>query len=116
MIQRGLGWFAAAAGLVASLVIIENIYQMYWLSQSSQPSAQMSLTLLLQLYPVLFGMRLMVLTLGTAGLTVAVFWYYRKKKRTSELLVPAYVALLFVLVGEIVGRFLFYATHVRLGI
>jgi hypothetical protein len=32
------------------------------------------------------------------------------------LILPVYLACMFVLIGEILGRFPFYATHVRIGI
>jgi anaerobic dimethyl sulfoxide reductase subunit C (anchor subunit) len=116
VIHYAMKWFAALVGFLALLVIAENFYQLYALSQKNLPSAMVSLELLQQLYPVLLGMRLMALTLGAAGLIVSVYWYFPKVKHTSDLLAPAYVTLLLILIGEILGRFLFYATHVRLGV
>jgi DMSO reductase anchor subunit len=34
----------------------------------------------------------------------------------QSLLLPVYLSCLLILVGEIIGRFLFYATHIRVGI
>jgi anaerobic dimethyl sulfoxide reductase subunit C (anchor subunit) len=116
VIQKTLGRLAAASVIMASLVIAENAYQLLLLSQSSLETAQASLRLLLQLYPALLGMRMVAMILGVAGMAGAVYWYFRHGKPASDLLVPAYLTLLFVMVGEILGRFLFYATHVRLGV
>jgi anaerobic dimethyl sulfoxide reductase subunit C len=116
VIQKTLGKLVFASVIMAFLVIAENVYQMYSLNQSSLATAQASLRLLLQLYPALLGMRIVTMLLGVAGMAGAVYWFSRHGKPTSDLLVPAYITLLFVMVGEILGRFLFYATHVRLGI
>ena len=116
VIRYAMKGFAALVGFLALLVIAENFYQLYMLGKNSLPSATVSLELLLQLYPVLLFMRLMALTLGAVGLIVSIYWYFPKLEHTSDLLAPAYVTLLLILIGEILGRFLFYATHVRLGV
>jgi DMSO reductase anchor subunit len=79
-------------------------------------TAQMSLLLLLQLYPALFIMRLVSLILGVIGLGAAVVWRTQQKRPVTEILAPSYVTFLLIIVGEILGRFIFYATHVRLGL
>ena len=79
-------------------------------------SAQASLDLLLGLYRVLFAMRLGLLGVGISMLIAIVLWWRKTDKPLIRLLTPVYVAFLFVLVSEVLGRFLFYAIHVRVGI
>jgi len=116
MIQNSLSWMAAAAGVLAVAIIAQQIYLLASLSQSSLGSAQISVQLLAKLYPVLFGMRLGTMIIGVVSLGLVVIWQARNHKGISDLLVPTYLTCLLVMVGEILGRFLFYATHVRLGI
>ena len=116
VIQDSLGWIAGTAGVLALGIILQQIYLLASLSQNSMDSAQTSVLLLLKLYPVLFAMRIGTLILGVVSLALVIIWRARKHKSISDLLVPTYVTCLLVMVGEILGRFLFYATHVRLGI
>jgi DMSO reductase anchor subunit len=116
VIQKSLGWMAAAAGALALAIIAQQAYLLVFLSQSSLDTAQVSVSLLFQLYPALFAMRLGTLLLGVISLALVVIWQARNQKLISSLLVPTYLTCLLVMVGEILGRFLFYATHVRLGI
>ena len=76
----------------------------------------MSIHLLLQLYPALFGMRLTVMGLGVLLMIGTIYWFKHHQKPVSELFAPTYVSCLLVMIGEFLGRFLFYATHIRLGL
>jgi anaerobic dimethyl sulfoxide reductase subunit C (anchor subunit) len=116
IVHDALGWFSLSAGVFGLLVIIENFGQIQMLNQNPMDTAQMSLQLLMRLYPALFVMRLASLILGVGGLSLAVAWWTRHEKPVTDLLAPSYVTFLLVIVGEILGRFLFYATHVRLGL
>lgn len=116
VIQDSLGWMAKAAAVLSVAIIAQQIYLLSTLSQNSQVTAQISVLLLLQLYPVLLTLRLGALILGVLSLTLVVAWQARNHRLISDLLVPIYLTCLLVMVGEILGRFLFYATHVRLGI
>ena len=116
VIQKSLRWMAAAAGFLALAIIAQQIYLLASLSNNSLDTAQVSLSLLLQLYPILFALRLGALILGVISMALVAIWQARHQKLVSSLLVPTYLTCLLVMVGEILGRFLFYATHVRLGI
>jgi anaerobic dimethyl sulfoxide reductase subunit C (anchor subunit) len=116
IIQNSLSWFAVAATFITVMIVTQYIYQFFLLNNNTFPSAQTSLLLLVRLYPILFGMRLTVIFLGVIGLAVAAYWQGQKRRPVSDLLVPTYITCLLVMIGEILGRFLFYATHVRTGI
>jgi DMSO reductase anchor subunit len=61
-------------------------------------------------------LRLASLLAGVGWLAVTVTRVIRKSKSPGEILTPVYVSCLLVLVGETLGRFMFYATHVRVGL
>ncbi len=105
----GVAWVTAVAHLLLNLVIIVRLNQ-------GDISAQTSLMLMLGLYQPLFGMRYIALFTGVGWFGLAAFVLYRQRKVNYEISNPIYLACLLVLIAEIMGRFLFYATHVRVGI
>jgi anaerobic dimethyl sulfoxide reductase subunit C (anchor subunit) len=115
VIQYSMTWLSLVIFLMVAINFVVIFYQVYQLSQGGAV-AQTSLQLLLELYIPLFIMRLTVLG-------IAPFWFgfavYRMRKAglpPQDLMTPVYMSCLLILVGEIIGRFLFYATHIRLGI
>lgn len=108
----GLTWLTILLVLLSTLIIY---IQMRLLSQGDL-IARTSLNLLLQLYLPLFIMRLVFLLLASGYLCVTVYQMYRLRITPQNLMMPVYISCLLILVGEIIGRFLFYATHIRVGI
>ena len=108
---------AAAGGAVAALIIeLLNYAVQISLLTTGESSARASAELLLGLYGVLFVIRLALLGLGVAGLVVVHLWQRQAHQPLLRWLVPVYSAFLLTLVSEVLGRFLFYAIHVRKGI
>jgi anaerobic dimethyl sulfoxide reductase subunit C (anchor subunit) len=100
--------------LIVSSMTITYI-QMRLLGQGDR-IARTSLDLLLQLYLPLFILRLVFLLITSGYLGTAVYQVYRLDTAPQSLFMPVYISCLLILVGEIIGRFLFYATHIRVGI
>jgi anaerobic dimethyl sulfoxide reductase subunit C len=115
IIKRPMIGFAILTVLTAGLIVVLNAYQIALLG-SGDNLARISLELLLGLYRPLFIARLVLLFAGVAWLIVTVGLATRKGKPVTELIGHVYVSFLLLLVGEILGRFLFYAMHVRLGL
>lgn len=101
--------------LLAVLSIIIIYIQMRLLAQGDM-IARTSLDLFLQLYLPLFVMRMVFLVFSSGYLSVAIYQIARLKITPQSLMMPVYVSCLLIMVGEIIGRFLFYATHIRVGI
>lgn len=99
--------------VVASLVII---YIQIQLLARGDLIARTSLNLLFGLYLPLFLLRLAVLIYASGSLVFAVARMYKRHSVPQSLMMPVYLSTLMILVGEIIGRFLFYATHIRVGI
>ena len=114
IIQRWVVGFAVITVAAAILVVILNLYQILLLRNGDE-LARISLELLLGLYQPLFIIRLGLLLVGVGWLVLVVGLIVRKRKTATELIGHVYVTFLLVLVSEILGRFLFYAIHVRLG-
>jgi anaerobic dimethyl sulfoxide reductase subunit C (anchor subunit) len=116
ILQKSLFWFVLASVIICGIIVGEILFQITKLIQSDNKSALISIQLLARLYPGLFGIRLGMMLAGVIGLMVAVYWQKHNEHQLGELLIPTYISCLFILVAEILGRFLFYATHVRIGI
>lgn len=103
--------------LVTSLAILfMDLYRLYTLRGMEHPSVRASLSLLVGLYLPLFLMRFLLLILGISWLVASAFRVFRKNHPVNEALSTVYIASMFILVAEILERFLFYATHVRIGV
>jgi len=114
ILKQSAGWMAWMAILTVIIVVFLNVVQ--FMAGSNHELAMTSLTLLTELYKPLLGVRFFVLFTSAGIFTLAADWLSKKDKSLSELVAPVYMACLLALVSEILGRFLFYASHVRIGI
>jgi len=106
---------AVAAGVFLIPVFIVNLFYLYSL-RTGTGLAQTSYDLLMKLYEPLLIIRFLLLLAGVIWLVVPVAMMRRATRSVQELFTPAYLACLLVMVGEILGRFLFYAAHIRTGL
>jgi anaerobic dimethyl sulfoxide reductase subunit C (anchor subunit) len=109
---------AGLTTLTVTLVVLSLaiIYVQIRLLANGDPIARTSLNLLVNLYLPLFLMRLVFLIYASSSLVYAVVKMYKMQATPQSLMTPVYFSCLMILVGEIIGRFLFYATHVRVGL
>ncbi|MAT98633.1 MAG: hypothetical protein CL608_15935 [Anaerolineaceae bacterium] len=115
IVHQSFVWLAGVAGGTAVITLVLNLILITNLSHG-ELSAQTSLVLLLGLYRPLFGLRYIALFTGVGWFGLTAFIFLRGKTPPFEMTTAIYLACLFVLISEILGRFLFYATHVRTGI
>ena len=108
------GLTTLTAALVALNIVI--IYIQIRLLAQGDLIARTSLGLLVDLYLPLFLLRLVFLVYASISLIYAVVRMYRLQSTPQSLMTPVYLSCLLILVGEIIGRFLFYATHIRVGL
>lgn len=114
--KKSVRAFLITAFFAAIWVILANSYQVSVLKNSTLESGQTSLLLLQQVYHPLVIFREVLLGIGIAFFIFSSYRIALNRKEPSEIFVPVYLACLFVMVGEILERFLFYAVHVRIGI
>jgi anaerobic dimethyl sulfoxide reductase subunit C len=115
VIRRALAWLTAMAAIAMIVLVVLNVTQIKALENGNE-LAQLSLQLLLGLYRPLFIARLALLLGGVMWLVVSVWTMRRRETKITELLTPVYMSCLLLMIGEILGRFLFYAMHIRVGI
>lgn len=115
IIQRTFPGFLIAAVVLAILNIVIIFLQINQL-QGGDLATQTSLDLLFELYFPLLILRLILLVSAPALLGFYTFRVIRGFLSPGAIMTPVFISCLLTLVAEIIGRFLFYATHVRVGI
>jgi anaerobic dimethyl sulfoxide reductase subunit C len=110
--------FKSISFLTLGLIILDigiTLFQINLLRQGDA-AARSSLSLLLELYLPLLIMRIIFLIYASLSLTYFVHRMYRQNGTPQGIMLPVYLSSLLIIVGEIMGRFLFYAVHIRVGI
>lgn len=115
LIRRSALWFALIAVLIVALISLLNLGQITGLREGGTLELT-SLHLLTDVYGPLLIVRFVAMFVGVIMLAVTMVLINRQRKALADLVVPVHLACLLMVVGEILGRFLFYATHVRIGV
>ena len=67
-------------------------------------------------YGLIFGLRLVLVFIGAGVLSVFLYQNAKTPGREKVMGSVAYAALALVLVSEVLGRYIFYAAHVNIGL
>ena len=110
--------FAGLALFTFVLVVVNIVVTFAQINilQQGDITARTSLGLLFDFYLPLFIIRMLLLPASCLVLGYTAYRMYKLGHTPQNLLSPVYLSCLLILIGEIVGRFLFYATHIRVGI
>lgn len=115
VIRGSISGLTILIGILVAVSLIIILVQIYLLSHGDR-IAQTSLSLLVDLYFPLFVLRLSFLLCASISIGIAVYRLRKSLIIPQHLMMPVYLSCLLILVGEIIGRFLFYATHIRVGL
>jgi len=109
-------WITLAAVVALGVELVSIPLHQYYLALAEIPSAALYEGLWAGGYGVLFALRLVLVFIG-AGI-LGFFMYRNAVRPDQELRIRylIYVAFTLVLVSELFGRFLFYATSIKIGI
>jgi anaerobic dimethyl sulfoxide reductase subunit C (anchor subunit) len=114
ILQRSLVGLTWTVGVVAAAILGANLLLIARL-QHGDEVARTSLQLLLGLYQPLLLLRLGVSLAGVYLLAAAVSGLRRQRRALDTLFTSVYLSCSLLMVGEILGRILFYAMDVRVG-
>ncbi len=114
--KQSASWLIGITLIAGAAVLTLGVYQNLALQQVQDPSTRVSLQLLFDIYQPLLFFRYGLLLVAAVILLIWQRRIARGKASLDVLIGPGYIACLMILVSEIMGRFLFYATHVRVGI
>jgi DMSO reductase anchor subunit len=115
ILKNSLIWFAIVAVISSGIIMAGNLYNIWRLGRGAI-AAQTSLQLFFGLYRPLLVVSGLAIFAGLSLLIYTIALMVRRNQSVNELIVPLYTSCLLVIVSQILGRILFYATHVRLGI
>ncbi len=114
LLRSVLRWIAIASIVLLGVEMVVIPLYVADLSTSGATALQ-SVEKLVEDYGAVFALRLI---LGFVGAGLFGLFLYRSAlmNRQAVMITAVYLAFAFVLVAEVLGRFLFYATHARVGL
>lgn len=109
-----LRWMALVSLVVLGVqLVIQPIYMGYL--ASAGPAAERSASILVDEHGLLFALRYILLFLGAGIFSFFIYKFARSARNVGLLSTLAFAAFALVLAGELVGRYLFYASFARIG-
>lgn len=115
LLRSSLRWIALAAiGLLGINFVAAPVYLAYLGSSAGAASA--SVAMYINVFPWAFVVRLALAFVGAGVLAVFLYQNSLNPGKEKTLGTLAYAAFALVLISEVIGRFLFYATEVHIGI
>lgn len=115
LMRRSLRWFAVAAVVTLGAQLVVTTLYLTGLAGGG-PATVESARLLTTEYAMLLGIRVALAFLGAGVLAVFLYQTAQAQGREATLGNLAVGAFAAVLIAEVIGRYLFYATHVNIGL
>jgi anaerobic dimethyl sulfoxide reductase subunit C (anchor subunit) len=116
LLRSCLRWFAIAAVALVGIELVVVPLQTAYLATVAEPAGQASAALLFNQFGLVLALRLVLVFVGAGILGVFLYRNAASPGREKILSTLAYTAFGLVLVSEVLGRFLFYAAHVKIGL
>ena len=115
LVRRALRWIVATSLVLLGVTVL--VIPLYVASLGSGTGAAVeSIRILTEDHLLLFGLRIALVFLGAGVLGFFLYQNATAPGQEKMMRVLAYSAFALVFVAEVVGRFLFYASHVRIGV
>lgn len=111
-----LRWIALLAIVLLGLEFLVIPMYIAWLASQTSAAAAESVSIILNQNAVVFALRLVLVFLGAGVFAAFVYQGATSESRVRMVGNLAVVAFVLVLVAEILGRYLFYASMARIGI
>jgi anaerobic dimethyl sulfoxide reductase subunit C (anchor subunit) len=116
LLRGALRWFAIAAVVLVGVELIVAPLQVAYLAAGPSAEARASASMMFTEYGIVFALRLLLVFVGAGILGVFLYRNAVSPGREQVLSTLSYTAFATVLVSEVLGRFLFYATHLKIGL
>jgi anaerobic dimethyl sulfoxide reductase subunit C (anchor subunit) len=116
LLRSTLRWLAVAGVVLLGAELVVIPLQIGYLAATGSAAGLASIKMLLGEFGLIMGLRLALVFLGAGVLGVFIYQNSLTPGQESALATLAYSAFTLVLVAEILGRYLFYATHVAAGL
>jgi anaerobic dimethyl sulfoxide reductase subunit C (anchor subunit) len=116
LLRGALRWIAMASILLLGVELVTVPLQIAYLAGGTNTAARASAAMMYGEYGLVLGLRLALVFIGAGILGVFIYQNALSAGREKMMGNLAYAAFALVIVSEVLGRFLFYATHVRIGL
>jgi anaerobic dimethyl sulfoxide reductase subunit C (anchor subunit) len=116
LLRGALRWIALAAVVLLGVELVAAPLQVAYLAAAPEAAARASASLMFGEFGVLFGLRLLLAFLGAGVLAVFVYQNAMSPGREKVMGTLTYAAFALVLAAEVLGRYVFYASHVKIGL
>lgn len=116
LLRSALRWIAFASVILLGVELVVAPLQVAYLAGGQLPALRDSAQMMFGEYGVIFGLRLALVFVGAGILGVFLYQNALSPGREKVMGTLAYAAFALVLVSEVLGRFVFYATHVKIGL
>lgn len=115
LLRGAVRWIALASLLLLGVEFVVAPLQIAFLA-GGEAAAATSAAMMVGDFGLAFAVRLVLVFIGAGVLAIFLYQKAQTPGQESALSGLVYGAFALVLVSEVVGRFLFYATHVRIGL
>lgn len=115
LMRSTLRWMALASIILLGVELVVVPFQITYVTMGTA-AGQASVGLLFNQYGLVLALRLALAFIGAGILGLFVYQNAMSAGREKFIGNLAYGAFVLVLVAEVLGRFLFYATHVKIGL
>jgi anaerobic dimethyl sulfoxide reductase subunit C (anchor subunit) len=116
LLRGALRWIAVSAVVLLGIQLVVAPLQVAYLAAAPEAAARASAELMFGEFGLLFGLRLALAFLGAGVLAVFLYQNAQSAGREQVLGTLTYAAFALVLVAEVLGRYIFYASHVKTGL
>lgn len=116
LLRDSLRWIGLASVLLLGVELVVAPVQIAYLAAGTSDAAAASVAMLFNEYGVVLALRFILVFIGAGILGMFVYQNALTPGRERILGNLAYIAFALVFVSEVIGRFLFYTAHVRIGI
>jgi len=116
MLATSLRWIALFAIVLLGLQFLVIPLYLAALGAEGTTTAAATIALITQQQGLIFALRLLLLFIGAGLLSVFVYAMAASENKLRVVSNAAYAAFVLVLISEVLGRYLFYASMVRIGL
>lgn len=115
LLRAAIRWIAIASIILLGIEFIVLPIYLAYLSTGSAAALE-SLGLMAGKFSLVFILRLVLGFIGAGVLALFLYQNASSADRKKVLGTVAYIAFALVLIAEVLGRYIFYATHIRIGL
>ena len=115
LLRKSLQGLAIASIVLLGVEFLVIPFYMAYLSLQGTEAVK-SLNMMVGEFGVTFALRLIFVFMGAGVLAAYIYRNASIQGKEGTLSTLVYSALILILAGEVMGRFIFYATHVRIGL